>query len=529
MIINMKLSNVNRRKFIKTSLGAAALAGIDPTQLLGTNANRTSISENSNAFDHRIAYGCWVNDMRLEPLPLEDWPADMIDDETVRSVIKVLDVQSRFKYNWLDTWGLLATTSWPLNLGEGIDKDRSRKVKKILAYAHERGIKVIYGLGVMSWGYEKIISNNPSLTAINRDGSLNKQALCDAHPESFEWVKKILDFVLSEFDFDGIHLESMDQGGCFCPECAGKAGIVEYHSRINGKTADYIRSKWPEKFINVIPIFWAQDSNNQFTESDKKYIIELSKHIDGFYDQGWHGTFIRPQERPAFISQLHCVYGTSGGRWLYPGQRWDRESFFVPHMRHQATAIKEQYSQGVRGILHYQGPVNNPCTEVNIACGGLMSSDTSQNIENVVAKVIEDLYRPHNESVHKKLTNILLNGEQAYFENWGNSKAGEFYLDLLIGDSPGPAAHLIRPEYLDGAGRLAYKKALITLLRDLQAIENSFNDDGRINALKRSMMITLTLLNTIMYAKGEPMIIDDGQKPRLVGSNNWKAVNSLKK
>ncbi len=159
--------------------------------------------------------------MRLEPLPLEDWPAPQMDDETVRSVIKAMDLQSKYHYNCLDAWGLLATTAWPLNLGEGIDNER-------------------------------------------------------------------------------------------------------------------------------------------FTEADKKAIIELSKHIDGFYDQGWHGTYIPSDERAAFIKELHCTYRTSGGRWVYPGLRWDRESFFLPHMQHQATAIKEQFAQGARGIMHYQGPVNNP-------------------------------------------------------------------------------------------------------------------------------------------------------------------------
>jgi len=452
--------------------------------------------------------------MRLEPLALDDWPADRMDDETVKSVIKAMDVQSHFKYNCLDAWGLLATKAWPLNLGEGVDKGRRRRVKKIIAEAQDRGIKVIYGMGVMSWGYEKIIENDPSLTAKNRDGSLNKSALCDANPQSFEWVKNILDFVLSEFDFEGLHLESMDLGGCFCPECAGKAGIVEYHARINGKTADYIRNKWPEKIINVIPIQWAQDTDERFTEADKKVIIELSKRIDGFYDQGWHGTYIASDERAAFIKQLHCTYGTSGGRWVYPAQRWDRESFFLPHMRSQATAIKEQFDQGARGLMHYQGPVNNPGTEVNIACGGLMASDTSQNIEDVLAKVIEDLYQPQNENASQKLVQIFLKGEDAYFDQWGEAverfrkhrntgPAGEFFLDKLRGDSPGPAGWIADPVYLDAAGRLAYKKALIPLLRDLQGIDGSFKDGGRINALKRSMIITLTLLNTVMYAKGE--------------------------
>ena len=165
--------------------------------------------------------------------------------------------------------------------------------------------------------------------------------------------------------------------------------------------------------------------------------------------------------------------------------------------------------------MYYQGPVNNPGTEVNIACGGLISADTSRGIEEVLARVIKELYRPRNESAHKKLVEIFLKAEDGYFDQWGDSVArfakhwgtrpsGEFYMDGLFGDSPGPAGYLLNPVYMDGPGRLAYKKALIPLLRDLQAIETSFKDGGRIKALKRSMMITLTLLNTIMDAKGEP-------------------------
>jgi hypothetical protein len=184
-------------------------------------------------------------------------------------------------------------------------------------------------------------------------------------------------------------------------------------------------------------------------------------------------------------------------------------------MQHQAAAIKEQFAQGGRGLMHYQGPVNNPATEVNIACGGLISYDTSQSIEDVVAQVIEDLYRPQSVGAHKKLTEIFLKGEDAYFDQWGDSverfrkywktsPAGEFKLDELHGDSPGPAAYLTDPVFLDGAGRLAYKKALMPLLSDLQEIEESFKDDGRIKAMKRSIIITLTLLNTVMYSKREP-------------------------
>lgn len=470
----------------------------------------------SGAYDFRIAFGAWVNDMRLEPLPLENWPAPQMDSETVRGMVKALDTQSRFGYTHLDVWGLFATRSWPLNLADGIPQDRRRRVRRILDAAHERGIKVIYGMGTYSWGYDAIIANDPSLAATNRDGTKHGRALCDANPKSFQLLTTILDFVLDDFEFDGVHLESFDLGGCFCPQCAGKAGIVEYHARINGKTADYIRGKWPDKLINVIPINWASDTNARFTEDDKRIIIELSKRIDGFYDQGWRGTYVAPEERAAFIKKLRCTYGTSGGRWHYPAQRLDRESFFVPHVKHQASAIKEQFAQGVRGLMHYQGPVNNPGTELNIACGGLIASDTSRDVGQTVAEVTEELYGPKSEAAHRKLVGIFLKGEDAYFDQWGDAEerwarhlgtrpAGEFYLDGLVGGSPGPMGYLCNPVFFEAQGRLAYKNALIPLLRDLQEIEGDFRSAGRIRALKRSMIITLTLLNTIMYAKGEPL------------------------
>ncbi|MGN6491913.1 MAG: hypothetical protein ACTHLE_07940 [Agriterribacter sp.] len=508
----MKLKKVSRRDFLATASAGSALAFVrrrdepDKQEILSSSFKQ--------GLEYRIAYGCWVNDMRLEPLALEEWPAPHMDDKTVQGVVRALDLQSRFGYNWLDAWGLLATTSWPLNIGAGVALDRRLRVKEIINAAHQRNIKVIYGMGTYSWGYEKIIENDPALAARNRDGSVNTKALCDANSRSFEWVRKILDFVLSEFDFDGVHLESFDQGGCFCTHCAGKAGIVEYHCRINGKTASYIRKKWPDKLINVIPIGWAMDSNERFTESDKAHIVGLSRHIDGFYDQGWHGTYVPELERPAFIKKLDCVYGTSGGRWVYPGQRWDRESFFIPHMQQQVNAIKKQYAEGVRGLMHYQGPVNNPGTEVNIACGGLIAANPSRDVREVLSDVIEQLYRPGSAKAHQKLTQVFLETENAYFDQWNNATenfrkywktgpAGEFYMDNLFGDSPGPAGYLSNPVYMDGKGRLAYKKALIAQLRQLETIEDKFNDGGRIHSLKRSMLFTLTLLNTIIHVKGE--------------------------
>jgi hypothetical protein len=55
----------------------------------------------------------------------------------------------------------------------------------------------------------------------------------------------------------------------------------------------------------VIPIGWNGGGKNHFNEEEKSRIIELSRHIDGFYDQNWHGTYVAlGLPCPALGSQL---------------------------------------------------------------------------------------------------------------------------------------------------------------------------------------------------------------------------------
>ena len=357
-------------------------------------------------------------------------------------------------------------------------------------------------------------SSPPSrLGGLDRAGRAEKQvALCDANPQSFEWVKRILDYVLSEFDFDAVHLESADQGYCHCPECAGRNGSTAYNCRIVGKTAQYIRSKWPDKLLTAMTIGWIPFTQ-KFTEEDERHIRELTRHIDCLFDQGHLGTLIDKREREAFIKSIHCDYGTSGGIWLYPSVRWDRESYFLPYTQKQGKAIKEQFRQGVRGCMHYQGPVANPATEVNIACGGRILSDTSRSTEDVLSEVVETLYKPKTAAAHATLADIYQRGERIYFEQWsderfkkafGTDPPGKFVIDQLRSDSPGPAGYMAYDHFLDAKGRRAYKKGLISILRDVEKIRHSFCDNGRMERLRRSIILSLTLLNTVIASKGEP-------------------------
>ena len=511
---------VDRRNFLKrASLGGASLIAGGALSRRSTSLAVASATQDQQdrAYKYRIAFGAWINDMRNEPLPLQNWPAPQLDDETIDSAIRAMDVQSEAGFNLLDVWGLFATTGYPPNVAEVFsDPDRRRRVNQLIKAAGDRDMKMFFGLGVLSWGYDEIIKQDPE---VRSPTDSMPHAMCGAKEKAWQYVEKIIDCALSQYDFCGVHLESADLGWCDCPKCGGKDGTVGYNVRINTRAADYIKSKWPDKIVTAIPINWLNGAGRRwFNEQDKGQLIELSKHIDCFMDMGWRGSYIADEGRKEFVKKLHCDYGTSGDVRLYHSVRWDRSSHFLPYARRTGNAIRQHFAEGARGCLFYQGPVSNPATEVNIAVGGRILSNTSRTPEDALAEVIERYYKPKSAAAHKKLVEIFIRAEDAYCGQWdpkvfeaqrgSNSPwagpPGEFYLnEALYGTSPGPASFLLEP-YLNADGRQAYKTGLISILTDLPEIENSFEDDGRLGQIKRAIIVTLNLINTIRFCKGEP-------------------------
>jgi hypothetical protein len=500
---------MHRRDFLKgLSLGAAYFA------FSNSISAPASASPASNSFKYRIAFGAWMNDMRCQPLPLEDWPAPQFDDQCVDSIIRCMDVQRDAGYNMLDAWGYFATYGWPVDIVSAVDDQRRRRLQRLLKAAKERGIKPTLGLGTYSWGYDKILAADPAVRGKLANGQPHPHALCDANPASFGYVKTILDFVLGQFDFAGVHLESCDQGCCNCPQCSGKDGLVGYNARINAKTADYIKSNWPDKIVYSITINWLQ-GHAHFNAEEKTHLIELSKHVDCIFDQGHTGFHIDPAQRREFINQLHCSYGTSGDLWLYPDTRFDRASFFLPFVRRAVVGLKKHHDDGVRGCLYYQGPVNNAGTEVQIAAAGRAMADTSRSAQDILAEVIDRYYKPATAQVQRKLIDIFLRAEESYFGNWPKQIEsfkklygyipGEFKLhNGLFGKTPGPASYLLDP-MLDSKGRKEYQKGLESILADLPSIEDKCDDKGRLANIKSSLIITLTELNTISMMQSWPV------------------------
>jgi hypothetical protein len=422
-----------------------------------------------------------------------------------------MDVQCEAGYNVLDIAGFFATYSLPVDIRSAVDNERRERIGKIVTAAHDRGLKVnLFPAGVYSWGFDEIIRQNPILR-----GS-NPHAMCASREESFAWQKKIVDFAL-EFGIDGFHLESADQGRCSCEQCKKTWPVdAAYHNAITSRTAKYIKSQKPDAFLSVILLNWGTWGQD-FSDQTKDELVELSRHVSCIFDQGHRQPYVPKEKRRAFIGRLHCHYGTSGGLWVYPPQRWPRLKWFLPYTRRSGNHMKELYEDGGRGVMYYQGPVNNPGVEVNVAFGGRMMCDAGRSADEVLAEVLERLYQPKTPQAHAKLIGVFQRAEECYFGQWdeqriekahGAPPPGELHLTPLFGASPGPAEYLSEP-YLTTEGRAAHKQGLIACLKDVQELHGQCSDDGRIVRIETCLINALGDLNNLGYGKGEGAVWDD--------------------
>ncbi|MEI7937015.1 MAG: hypothetical protein WCK27_10020 [Verrucomicrobiota bacterium] len=500
--------NINRRDFVKTA-SAAGLGLLARNALSETNPASKTPLIGKQAITDRMAFGAWINDVRTEPLPFGSWPPVILDDIAEQSIIRTMDLQAKSGYNMFDMFGLFAAWGWPVDIVSAVDKDRDARVRRIMRAAHDRGIKVVYGLGVYSWGFDKIIEADPAVKGPN------PHAMCASKEESWQWQKKIIDFIL-RYDFDGYHLEASDLGRCTCDACMKKWPVqATYYNGITARCADYIRKQAPDKYIAAITISWA-DWNTGFTEEDKTNLVELSSKVDSILDQGHHGQYIKQAERKAFIERLHCKFGTSGGFWVYPPFRCHRQRWFLPYTQKTGAHIKQLYADGGRATLYYQGPITNPGVEVNIAFGGKIMSDTSRRVEDVLAEVLEELYQPKSPVALAKLVETFQLAENGYFSNMDydadgvHLKAlpaypgpGELHIGFGIGLAGGTSAvpvYLLEPNLID-KGRAAYAKALEACLKNVCDIEDQFAAAQRIQRLKSSIYTALDDVITIAYAR----------------------------
>ena len=317
---------------------------------------------------------------------------------------------------------------------------------------------------------------------------------------SWHWMRKVVDYVLGEFEIDGFHLESADQGRCLCPSCS-HLGDVEYHCTLNRRTAEHVRSRWPGKTL-MVNMCGFMRPQRKATDDELPFLLDLGRHIDFLIDPGHHGCFIPDQWRREFCSQLACAFGTSGGTWVYPPQGWDRLRWFLPHPTQICEYYRALYEQGARASESYLGPVINPGVEINLAVCGLAQCDVDRDGRQILSEVVASLYRPADAAVLEQLVELFLRAERAYFDHWTpvppppSDWIGEIHLKPLAGETLGPVSYLSDNCWggvlMDAGGRAAYRRRVLDILDEIPTIRGKLDDDGRLGRIETCLRNVLT-------------------------------------
>ncbi|RPJ37851.1 MAG: hypothetical protein EHM21_17680, partial [Chloroflexi bacterium] len=322
-----------------------------------------------------------------------------------RDFERIFDLLKESRYTHIVIWGLFTARDWPLDIQQSVSPARRKAVGDLLSSAHRRGLKVLSGLGVYSWGFDEIIRQRPHLARGN------VHAMCPRVPEGRRWMEKVVDFELSRFDLDGVQMQSADLGRCSCQECA-KQGNVEFHAALNDETATYIRSRWREKLI--VSCNWGVSFKDP---KDIRHLARMGRNLDVLtdYDASARGHTRR------LIRSLPCVYATLAGLNLWPPQWWKRTKWFLPVTVTNAPYLKRLYADGGRGAEQFCNTLANPSDEVSARFAGKLLHDIKADPVKLLSESVEQTFETKTGAALEAVSEACLVAENGYFKKAGQA------------------------------------------------------------------------------------------------------------
>lgn len=443
----MTQSITRRSMVIRSALGLGALMCGD--QL------RAKPEVSSKQFNHRGYLG-WITDLASEPDRFAAWPSMRLDEALLNDYRKTFALMSRLGFNEISIWGLYVSRAWPVDIESSVTPERGALVERLIASAHERGIRVYSGLGVYSWGFDDIIRAHPELSRGN------SSAMCASEAASWRWMQKVVDFVFDRFDIDGASLQSADQGRCRCASCETLSD-AEYHALLNVRVSDYIRSRWPKKTIGVNS--WGMKFEEPETLPSLKKIGEKVDYLIDVHDTSRKRD---PGYRQKIIESLSCDFGTLGGPQVEPPQHWERDRWFLPTLRTVGTHLQELAAEGGRACEYFFHILANPGDELSFWLAGKLLADPETSWEKHLSSAVEELYQVSRPAVREALVQLFLDSEQAYFRHLPPRQSGTISMEPLVSDKPGPPVYLTRR--LSTEQRAAYAADLKKIKRKAEKL-----------------------------------------------------------
>jgi hypothetical protein len=460
------LQPINRRQILAFSLALPfGLSASDPS-----------------AFRQR-AYLGWITDLDSRPDTHAPWPSMRLDPALMEDYRRTFVAMKRLGYNAIVIWGFYVSRSWPLDIPSAVPANRGALVAKLIDVAHEYGIRVYTGLGVYSWGFEEIIRANPGLSRGN------PSALCASQPESWDWMRKVIDFAMTRFPVDGVSLQSADQGRCNCEKCR-RWSDTEYHTRLDIRVSEYIRSHWPGKTVGVSG--WGMRFDDP---ASLPALVELSKSIDYLIDVRDSARQRDPSWRRKLIGELACSFGTLGGPQVEPPQHLARDRWFLPTVRRGSEHIAELFGEGGRACEYFFHILDNPGDEVSFWVAGKMLSDPLTPWRRHLAASIEELYGTSRRPVVEALSEIFIRAEDAYVRHLPSLRSGTISIEPLVEDHPGPPVYITKQ--LTSGQRTQYCSDLKSIAMDLRKLAPDIAEKTRVQKISRCLDHALSDLEAL--------------------------------
>lgn len=385
--------------------GNGALDSSDQLKSANEKQQPKASKQINAAFTHRGLVG-WINDFRRDRLPNPNWPNVTIDNTTIADITEQLDFMQRTGLNEIVIWGLFTAEGWAPDIVSTVDTTRQGQVKEIISRAHARGIKVLAGLGVYSWGFKRILDADPSVRCASNSDVLNPAAA-----KSWDYQRAVIDYVFDNYAIDGVSAQSADRGRCYDGTAQSD---VAYHADIIEKTAAHIKSKNPAYIVGVAN--WGLDMTNP---NDLPEWVRMTRHVDYIAEASTALGNNRPYRQQLAAAIAPAVLGNLGSPFIEPVEHLENSRYFVPTFKLAAAGLKSLYEDGGRAVETYVRRLGNAGDVITIEATAQLESNVNADTELVLRDAIGSIYGISDANAISTLVSAYSNAESAYFNAAG--------------------------------------------------------------------------------------------------------------
>jgi hypothetical protein len=393
----------------------------------------------------------------------------------------------------LCVWGLAVSRDWPLDVSQSLTPEKREFAAAPRDMCRARGLKLLAGLGVYSLGSDLIIEAYP------HRARTNPHALCPHEPQSWEWMARVVDFVLTELPVDGVQMQSADHNRCRCTDCA-KWSDLEHHAHLNTRVANYIHANFVGKTVGVNS--WGMSFGDAaVVTSASPALREMSRSIDYFTEVENALGRAGGESRREVINALQCDFGTLGGPQVEPPQHWERDRWFLPVVRWRCEHLRALAQDGGCSCEFFFHIDANPGDELTLWVTGYALQDPAGDWQDHLRRAVERIYEPETAAATQALCDVFARAEAAYYDRVHDLTERTFSLKPLVYDghngcdTPGPPIYL---NALGATARAAYVRELEALLPLVDLLSTQVGTSGKLQR------IASCLRNAIIYSNAVP-------------------------